>query len=609
MAMHVARVRRTVKDKTFESILLRQSYREDGKVKHRTLAHMTHWPAQLVSVIERTVRGEQLIAPGEAFTIQRSWPHGHVAAVLGTAQRMKLEQLLDPKSSRQRDLVLAMIVARVLQPASKLATTRLWTATSLAQTLEVQDATADDLYAALDWLRERQDNIEQRLAKRHLEPGGLVLYDLSSTYMEGEHCPLAKRGYSRDGKPGQLQIEFGLLTNAEGEPVAIEVFPGNTADPATFQGQVTKVKERFGVADVVWVGDRGMITGAQVRQLQQQAGVSWITALRAPAIQQLVAAGAIQLSLFDTQNLVEVEDPRYPGERLVVCYNPLLGHKRAKKREDMLAATEQELDKVVAMVARAAADHAGLPGEATTGEPAAAAGRAEPREQPARRGRVGTPLRGEGKIGERVGRVVNKYAMAKHFRRTITDDSFSYERDQASIAAEAALDGLYVLRTNLTKQRLDSAAVVVAYKSLEQVEDAFHHFKLTDLEVRPVYHYLEERGHAHVLLCMLAYSLQRTMERALAPLLFKDEAIPQRDDPVAPAPRSVEATRKQQTKLTAEGFPVHSFRTLLAQLGSLVKNRVIPHGLGSAASFDMTTQPSPLQARAFELLGLGVKAL
>ena len=466
----------------------------------------------------------------------------------------------------------------MLQPASKLATTRLWTATSLAQTLGVEDATADELYAALDWLRERQDDIEQRLAKRHLEPGGLVLYDLSSTYMEGEHCPLAKRGYSRDGKPGQLQIEFGLLTNAEGEPVAIEVFPGNTADPATFQQQVTKVKERFGVADVVWVGDRGMITGAQVRHLQQQAGVSWITALRAPAIQKLVEEGAIQLSLFDTQNLVEVEDPRYPGERLVVCYNPLLGQKRAKKREDMLVASEKELDKVVAMVARGAEG-----------------------------GRAG--LQGAAQIGERVGRVVNKYDMAKHFRRTITASSFSYERDPASIAAEAVLDGLYVLRTNLTKERLDSAAVVLAYKSLEQVEDAFHHFKLTDLEVRPVFHYLEERVRAHVLLCMLAYSVQRTMERALAPLLFKDEAIPQRDDPVAPAPRSAAAKRKDLTKLTADGFPVHSFRTLLAQLGSLVKNRVIPHGAGSAASFDITTEPSPLQTRAFDLLGLSLKAL
>src|SRR5487761_322737 len=503
--MHVARVRRTVKGKTFESILLRQSYREGGRVKHRTLASLTHWPPQLVSVIDRTVRGEILLPAGEAFTIERSWPHGHVAAVLGTARAMGLERLLDSRPSRQRTLALALIVARVLHPASKLATTRLWNSTSLARTLGVEQATEDDLYAAMDWLLARQERIEQRLAKRHLQPGGVVLFDLSSTYLEGEHCPLAKRGHSRDGKPGQLQIEFGLVTNADGEPVAIEVFPGNTADPATFQAQVQKVKDRFGVADVVWVGDRGMITSAQVRKLEEITGLSWITALRAPTIQQLVEAGSIQTSLFDTQNLAEVTDQRFPGERLILCHNPLLGEKRAKKREDMLQATEKELAKVAAMVERGAAG-----------------------------GRAG--LHGAAKIGERVGRVVNKYAMAKHVVRTSPDTSFSYERNEASIAEEARLDGLYVIRTNVASERLSTAEVVLAYKSLEQVEDAFHHFKLTDLEVRPVYHYLEERGHAHVLLCMLAYSLQRTMERALAPL-FKDEAIPQRDDPVAPAPR------------------------------------------------------------------------
>jgi len=401
---------------------------------------------------------------------------------------------------------------------------------------------------------------------------------LYSTYLEGEHCPLAKRGHSRDGKPGQLQIEFGLLTNAVGEPVAIEVFAGNTADPATFMAQVAKVKDRFGVADVVWVGDRGMITGAQVRQLEEITGLSWITALRAPTIQKLVEDGAIQMSLFDTQNLGEVTDPDFPGERLILCHNPLLGEKRAKQREDMLQATEKELAKVAAMVARGAAG-----------------------------GRAG--LQGAAKIGERVGRVVNKYAMAKHVVRTITDTSFSYERDEASIAEEAKLDGLYVIRTNVAPERLSTAEVVLAYKSLEEVEIAFRHFKLRELEVRPVYHYLEDRVRAHVLLCMVAYSVQRTMERALAPLLFKDEAIPDRDDPVAPAPRSDEARRKEQTKLTADGFPVHSFRTLLAELSTLVKNRVIPRGADSQATFDLTTQPSPLQTRAFDLLGLGLKAM
>src|SRR5487761_865417 len=419
-AMHVAKVEKRQGDRVYASYLLRQSYREGDKVKHRTLANLSPLPLSTIELIRGSLAGQPYLPAGEAFTIELSWPHGHVAAVLGTARQMDLERLLDPTPSRQRDLVLAMIVARVLQPASKLATTRLWNSTSLARTLGVEDATENDLYAAMDWLLARQERIEQRLAKRHLQPGGVVLYDLSSTYLEGEHCPLAKRGHSRDGKPGHKQIEFGLVTNAEGEPVAIEVFPGNTADPATFQAQVDKVKDRFGVADVVWVGVRGMITGAQVRQLQELTGLSWITALRAPSIQQLVDKGSIQLSLFDAQNLAEVTDPRYPGERLVVCHNPLLGEKRAKKREDMLQATEQELAKVAAMVERGATA-----------------------------GRAG--LRGAAKIGERLGRVVNKYNMAKHFRRTVTETSFSYERDEASIAREAALDGLYVLRPNVAK--------------------------------------------------------------------------------------------------------------------------------------------------------------
>jgi len=576
--MHVVKVISRRQDQEYVSYLLRQSYREGNQVKKRTIANLSALPEHIIHAIRRGLAGDPLLPASGSFTIAQSWPHGHVAAVLGVAQTMGLERLLDPRPSRQRTLALALIVARVLHPASKLATARLLSTTSLARTLGVEDATENDLYAAMDWLLARQERIEQRLAKQHLEPGGVVLYDLSSTYLEGEHCPLAKRGHSRDGKPGHKQIEFGLLTNAQGEPVAIEVFPGNAADPATFQAQVTKVKERFGVADVVWVGDRGMITGAQVRQLQELTGVSWITALRAPSIQQLVDAGTIQLSLFDTQNLAEVEDPRYPGERLVVCHNPLLAAERKRKREELLLATEKELAKVVAMAARGTAG-----------------------------GRAG--LHGAARIGERVGRVVNKYNMAKHFRRTVTDTSFSYERDGDSIAREAALDGLYVLRTNVIKERLDSAAVVLAYKSLEQVEDAFHHFKLTDLEVRPVYHYTEDRVRAHLLLCMLAYSVQRRMEQALAPLLFKDEAIPERDDPVAPAPRSEEARRKEQTKLTAERFPVHSFRTLLAQLGTLVKNRVVPNGADAQAAFDMTTQPSPLQTRAFDLLGLSPKAL
>lgn len=571
--MHVVRVTKTEKGKTYQSVLLRQSYREGRRVKNRTLASLTALPAAAIDAVERVLRGQTLAPVDEALTIQRSRPHGHVAATLGTARKLGLEALLDPQSSRQRDLVVAMVAGRVLQPASKLATTRLLDTTSLGETLGVGEATADELYAALDWLVARQEQIEERLAKRYLRPGGVVLYDLTSTYVEGEHCELAKRGHSKDGRPGKPQVEFGLLTNAEGIPVAIEAFAGNTGDPATFPAQERKVRERFGVGEVVWVADRGMLTSAQVERLQKVVGARWITALRAPTIQQLVEAGSIQLSLFDNQNLAEVTDPRYPGERLVVCHNPLLAERRARKRADMLKVTEGELDKVVAMVERGA------------------------------RGRRGR-LRGAAAIGERVGRVVNKYKMAKHFSRTITDTSFTYARDEASIAEEAALDGLYVLRTNVSQEGMDTAGVVLAYKSLSHVEQAFRHFKLSDLEVRPIYHYREGRVRAHLLLCMLAYLVQREMQRALAPLLFVDETPPERPDPVSPAPRSEGARRKAQRKATAEGLPVHSFRTLLAHLSTLVKNRLVPRGADPAAAFDLLTQPSPLQQRAFDLLGL-----
>jgi hypothetical protein len=576
--MHVAKIVTRRGDASYIYHLLRQSYREGSKVKHRTLANLSALPFPIIEAIRRGLAGEELIPACEALTITQSRPHGHVAAILGTAQKLGLAGLVDPQPSRQRDLVLAMIAGRVLQPASKLATTRLLATTSLGPTLGVEDATEDEVYGAMDWLLARQEGIEGRLAQRYLRPGGVVLYDLTSTYVEGEHCPLAKRGYSRDGKPGKQQIEFGLLTNGDGAPVAIEAFAGNTGDPATFQGQVEKVRQRFGVSEVVWVADRGMLSSTQVAKLQEVVGAHWITALRAPTIRQLVEAGSVQLSLFDTQDLAEVTDPRYPGERLVVCHNPLLADKRVRKREDMVGATERELAKVAAMAER---------------------GTAGPRGG----------LRGAAAIGERVGRVINKYQMAKHFTRTITDSSFTYARNQHSIAEEAALDGLYVLRTNVSQDRLDTAGVVLAYKSLAHVEQAFRHFKLSDLEVRPIYHYSEPRVRAHLLLCMLAYWVQREMQQALAPLLFVDEAPPARPDPVAPAPRSERALRKDRTQRTAEGFPVHSFRTLLATLGTLVKNRVVPRGADPGIAFDLLTQPTPLQQRAFELLGLQLRGL
>lgn len=575
--MHVVRIVTRRGERQYVSHLLRQTYREDGKVKNRTLANLSALPEPAIAALRQSLAGQILIPAQEALTVQRSLPHGHVAAVLGTARKLGLERLLDSRPSRQRDLVLAMIVARVLEPASKLATTRLLGTTSLGSLLGVEEATEDELYAALDWLLEHQEGIERRLARRHLGPDKMVLYDLTSTYMEGEHCPLAKRGYSRDGKPTKAQVEFGLLTTVEGIPLALEAYAGNTGDPTTFWDQVEKLKRHLGASDVVWVADRGMLTSAQVAKLQEVKGASWVTALRAPAIKRLVEAGTIQPSFFDTRNLAEVSDERYPGERLVVCHNPLLAEERGRKREALLAATEKELAKVVTMV-----------------------------ERGARAGRAG--LKGAAAIGERVGRVVNKHKVAKHFVRRIEENSFSYSRNEATISAEAALDGLYVLRTNVAEERMDSEGVVLAYKQLSHVERAFRHFKLSDLEVRPIYHYSEPRVRAHLFLCLLAYWLLRHLQDALAPLLFVDEEPPRREDPVARAPRSAAAKRKEQTRRTEDGLRVQNFRTLLANLATLVRNRVIPEGADERAAFELVTQPNPLQQRAFELLGLPLTA-
>jgi len=571
--MHVARVVSRQGGREYVSYLVRQTYREDGKVKNRTLANLSALPQSAIDAVRRSLAGEALVPALEALTIQRSLPHGHVAAVLGSARKLGLDQLLDAQPSRQRDLVLAMIVARILEPASKLATTRLLGTTSLGSVLALEEATEDELYSAMDWLLERQEAIEGRLLRRHLGAEKVVLYDLTSTYMEGERCPLTRRGYSRDGKPTKPQIEFGLLTTRSGIPLALEAYAGNTADPTTFPDQVAKLQQRFGEQAVVWVADRGMLTSARVARLQEIKGAHWLTALRSPAIKQLVEKGTIQPSLFDERNLAEVTDERFPGERLVVCYNPLLAEERARKREDLLLATEQELARVAAMVERGAAG-----------------------------GRAG--LQGAAAIGERVGRVVNKHKVAKHFLRTISEQSFSYHRDEAAIAAEAALDGIYVLRTNVSAERLDAPDVVLAYKDLAHVERAFRHFKLSDLEVRPIYHHREPRVRAHLFLCMLAYWLLHHLQSALAPLLYVDEAPPRRPDPVAKAPRSEAAKRKDQSKRTEDGFPVQSLRTLLANLGTLAKNRVLPAGADERAAFFMLTQPTALQARAFALLGL-----
>ncbi len=560
------------------AILLRESYRAGKKVLKRTLANLSHLPPEIVEGLRILLRGGSAVERfAESFEIERSRPHGHVAAVLGTLHQLKLERLIAPQSSPERKLVVAMVVARLLDPRSKLATARglgeETRSSTLAELLDVQQADARDLYAAMDWLGQRQSEIEKTLAKRHLEEGTLVLYDVSSTYFEGECCPLAQRGHSRDGKKDTLQIVFGLLCNRAGCPVAVEVFEGNTADPKTLSCQIEKLRKGFKLACVVLVGDRGMITEARIREeLKPIDGLGWITALRAPAIRQLSEAGAIPLSLFDTFNLAETQSPTYPDERLIVCKNPGLAEQRAKTRQALLQATERELDKIVAATTRAK-----------------------------------RPLKGEARIGLRVGKVLNRFKMAKHFRLHITEMGFSYERDEGRIAEEAALDGIYVIRTSLPITQLETEETVRAYKDLAHVERAFRSYKTVDLKVRPIYHHLASRVRTHVFLCMLAYYVEWHMRKALAPLLFDDEDKPtaqaQRDSIVAPATPSPKADRKALTKRTAEGFPVHSFPSLLADLATIAKNRIRPK-LPGATAFDQITQPTPLQRRAFDLLGV-----
>ena len=559
------------------AILLRESYREGGKVKKRTLANLTKWPTAVVEGLRCLLKGGTAVPSLEqAFDIVRSLPHGHVAAVMGTLGKLGLDRLIDPKPSPRRDQVLAMIAARILEPASKLATARgLAEATAVSTLGEILDPgqDEDDLYAAMDWVLERQESIEQALAKRHLEEGCLILYDLTSVWMEGRTCPLAKRGHSRDGKKGKLQIEFGLLCDRDGCPVSVEVFPGNTADPATLASQIAKVRERFSLAKVVLVGDRGMLTEARIREEVKPAGLDWISALRGPAIRALVEAGDVEMSLFDERDLVEITSDAYPGERLMVCRNPLLAEDRARKRSELLAATEALLEPI---------------GAAT------------------RRGK--RRLKGKEKIGERVGRVIGKYRMAKHFTWSIDDEgAFTWQRDDASIAAEARLDGLYVIRTSLPQTELDGPGTVRAYKRLSSVERAFRSLKTVDLKVRPVFHRTEPRVRAHVLLCMLAYYVEWNMRRKLKPVLFDDEdaegAEALRRSVVAPATVSTSARAKAATRRTPDGDPVHSFRTLIDDLATITRNTVMPR-LPGAEPFQVTTRPTPLQAKVLELLGV-----
>jgi len=559
------------------AILLRESFRDGSKVRTRTLANLSRWPPHRIEAFRAFLKGAPvgLVLGSDSFEIVRSLPHGHVAATLGSLRRLDLDSILAPKRSRQRDLCLAMIVGRLLEPRSKLALVRSLgeqtLSSSLGEVLGIADADEDELYLAMDWLLERQDRIESALAKRHLTEGTLVLYDVSSTYFEGRRCPLARIGHSRDGRFDRPQIVFGLLTDAQGCPVATEVFDGNTGDPKTVLAQVKKLQQRFGLKRVVLVGDRGMITSARIEEdLKQAPGLEWITALRGPAIRKLVETGALDVSLFDERDLAEISSPDYPGERLIVCRNPLLAEERKRKREDLLQATEKELEKVAAATRR-----------------------------------VKRPLRGKDRIGLRVGRVLGHFKMGKHFKLDITDERFAYERDQVGIAEEAALDGIYVIRTSVAAETLSPEDAVVSYKRLAQVERAFRSLKTVDIKLRPIHHHLATRVRAHVLICMLAYYLEWHMRRALAPMLFDDDdkaaAAHRRKSAVAKAQRSEKAERKARTKLTPDGSPVHSFQTLLRDLATLAKNRVQPKDR-SAKPFEMITTPTPLQQRALDLL-------
>jgi Transposase DDE domain len=557
------------------AILLRESYRDGDKVKNRTLKNLSDWPADRIELLRAVLRGDALVPAGEGLEIMRALPHGHVLAALGTARRLKLDRLLPRAAERRVKLALALIVARLIEPASKLATARALDETtalhSLGATLGLGAVTAKEVYATLDWLGRAQATIERGLARRHLSDGTLLLYDVTSTWLEGRCCELGRLGYSRDGQRDKLQIVVGLLCTAEGCPVAVEVFEGNTGDPATLADQIGKLKQRFGLKRVVLVGDRGLITSARIAEDLAPAGLDWITALRAPAIQKLAAAdGPLQLSLFDERDLAEIESPDYPGERLIVCRNPALGAERARKRHELLEANERELEHIQARVRRAR-----------------------------------QPLRGADKIGRAVGAVLGRRKVAKHFQIAITDHDLCFTRDTAAIAAEAALDGVYVLRTNVPQETLSAADTVRAYKSLSGVERAFRSLKTVDLELRPVFHWVAPRVRAHVLLCMLAYYLEWHMRQALAPMLFDDHDRPAgealRASPVAKAQPSPAAKRKAKTKRTDDGLPVHSFRSLLADLATLTRNTV---RFGRAATFPVLATPTETQRRALDLLGL-----
>lgn len=554
------------------AILLREARREGKKIVKRTLANLSHWPAEQIASFRLLLRGERLVPAGDLFRIERTLPHGHVEAILRMIERLGLETLIGSKRCRERDLVLAMIVERLIHPRSKLANTRHWGDTTLAEEFSVADAEVDELYEALDWLLDRQKLIEKKLAARHLQEGGLVLYDVSSSYYHGHTCPLARRGHDRDGRKGLPIIVYGVMTDSRGCPVAVQAYPGNTGDPTTVSDQIDKLRERFKLSHVVLVGDRGMLTQARIEELKNHPGMGWISALRSGSIRELVDQGYLDRSLFDQQNLAEIRSPEFPGERLMACYNPLLAEQRRRKREELLEATARKLQAIAAEVAR--------------------------RKR---------KLMSQDQIGVKVGRVIDRYKMAKHFEWTIEDGTFRWQRREESIRREAELDGIYVVRTSEPKQRLSAEDAVRGYKSLSQVERAFRCLKGLDLRVRPIFHHTEDHVRAHLFLCLLAYYVEWHLRAAWAPLLFQDEELPQarwERDAVAPAQPSASAKAKKVDRQTPQGLPVQSFDTLLAHLASRTRNLCRLSSQPSGAELSQVTEPTPLQAQAIELLNL-----
>ena len=565
---HVVTTTRKYKDQVYRTHLLRRSYREDGVVKNETLGNLSHLPDELIEVIRRSLKGETFVPVGQAFEIVASRPHGHMQAVGEAMQRLSFASLLASKPCRERDLVLAMVAARIVAPHTKLATTRWWHTTTLAQDFGVVSCDEDDLYAAMDWLLARQATIQNKLAARHLSAGGLVLYDLSSSYFEGSCCPLARLGYSRDGKKGLLQVNYGLLSDARGCPVAVSVYEGNVTDSQTLMPEVRRLRQDFGIEQLVLVGDRGMISNKAIDELRQSDGVAWITALKSVSIRALVEQGQLQLGLFDERNLVELSSPEYPGERLVACRNPELARLRAHKRQELLAATERNLEKIKARVE---------------------AGK----------------LVGRDEIGLRVGKVINQYKVAKHFELAIGETTFSFARKSQAIAAEAALDGIYIIRTSVSAAQMEAPQCVRNYKALANVERAFRSLKTIDLKVRPIHHRNADRVRAHILLCMLAYYVEWHMREAWRELMFADtdQAAKATRDPVAPARRSRAAQAKAARHTLDDGTPAHSFSTLLAELAGIVRNTCrTPNAGPDAPTFDVVTSPNAKQQRALDLI-------